>query len=55
MRKAEAQGWTVSRRPNGHLKWVSPDGEVDWSGSTPNGGQRSNENMKAKLKRRGLK
>jgi hypothetical protein len=34
MRKAEAQGWVIERRNNGHLKWVSPKGYIVFTGFT---------------------
>ena len=35
IRKAERQGWIVTRRHNNHLKWKSPDGTSVWSSGTP--------------------
>lgn len=35
IRKAERQGWIVTRRKNNHLKWQSPIGDSVWSSGTP--------------------
>ena len=51
---AEAQGWTVTRTRNGHLKWVSPQGSVVISPSTPSD-WRSMKNHLAHLRRAGFK
>lgn len=33
--EATKQGWVITRRNNGHLKWVSPTGYIVFSGYTP--------------------
>jgi hypothetical protein len=50
---AEEQGWVVGRRTNGHLKWVSPKGEVVFSSSSPSD-PRAVSNIKRDLFRYGL-
>jgi hypothetical protein len=35
MQEAKTQGWTIERRKNGHLKWVSPMGYVVFTSFTP--------------------
>ena len=37
-RRAEKQGWTVTRRANNHLLWISPSGERVYSSGTPSNG-----------------
>lgn len=35
IQKAEAQGWVITRRNNGHLRWLSPTGYIVFSAFTP--------------------
>lgn len=35
IKQAEAQGWEVSMRAAGHLKWVSPNGDTVFTSRTP--------------------
>ena len=50
---AEGQGWEVERRANGHLKWVSPRGEVVFTSASPSD-PRAVSNIKRDLIRYGL-
>ena len=53
---AEARGWRVTVAGNGHLKWWRPDGTLATvTPGTPNGGNRSIDNSRAKLRRAGLR
>lgn len=54
---AERRGWTVTVNGAGsHLKWMNPDGVlVAVTPGSPNGGNRSIQNVRAKLRRAGLK
>ena len=51
---AKEQGWTILRRTNTHLAWVSPTGEKVYSSATPSD-WRAVLNLKRDLKRYGLK
>lgn len=51
---AEGQGWVVTHTRNGHVKYVSPDGEIVIGSATPGGG-RSTLNTRARLMRAGLR
>lgn len=53
-RRAQAQGWVLTRTRNGHVRWVSPAGQVSFSGSTPGTGGRALANQRAILRRHGL-
>lgn len=53
IRKAMAAGWEVKKTGGGHLKWVSPKGEVVFSPYSPSD-YRGFKNMKAHLRRAGL-
>lgn len=53
-KRAEDQGWVITRTGSGHLKWTSPRGTVVYTPKTPGGG-RSHQNVVAKLQRAGLK
>lgn len=35
IQEAKAQGWVVTRKHSGHLKWVSPTGHIVFTGFTP--------------------
>lgn len=35
MKSAQAQGWTITRSRNNHLRWHSPSGQVVFSAATP--------------------
>lgn len=50
---AGQQGWQVHRTSGGHLKWVSPTGDVVVSASTPSE-RRGMRNLKALLRARGF-
>jgi hypothetical protein len=52
-RVALAQGWQLTCRPGGHVKWLSPAGAVVFTPASP-GGNRSNTNSKSQLRRAGL-
>jgi len=52
-RTAELAGWRVEDRKAGHLKWISPDGAVVFSSSTPSC-RRGMLNHLAALRRAGL-
>lgn len=34
-KEAEAQGWVITMRNNGHMKWASPTGAVVFTSATP--------------------
>lgn len=53
-RAAVEQGWTVTVRRTGHLKWQPPAGRPVFTASTP-GEPREYLNTRAKLRRAGLK
>lgn len=53
VRKAKSQGWTITYTGGGHLKWVSPTGEIVFSSSTPSD-TRTLKNTKQQLKMRGF-
>jgi hypothetical protein len=53
VRTAEDAGWTVIKRKGGHLKWISPDGQITGSGATLSD-QRAISNIKSRLRRLGL-
>lgn len=54
MRHAIEQGWTVEKARAGHLKWITPDGQLVVSGSTPSE-YRGHRNLRAHLRRAGLR
>jgi hypothetical protein len=54
LKLAEQQGWTVVRRNNTHLAWVSPTGAKVYSSATPSD-WRAVLNLKRDLRRYGLK
>lgn len=56
-RQAEALGWTVEvQRRSSHLKWWNPEGVLAAvTPGTPGAGNRSIENVRAKLRRAGLR
>lgn len=35
IKRAESQGWQITRSKGDHLKWVSPSGKPLFFGSTP--------------------
>lgn len=49
------QGWTVAYTGKSHLKWRAPNGAVTFSPSTPSAGKRSLQNLRATLRRLGLR
>lgn len=51
--QAEQQGWVVTKTNGGHLKWVSPTGNVFFSSTTPSDTQAVNQ-VRRDLKRRGF-
>lgn len=54
IKRAEAQGWTITRTRGDHLKWTSPTGGgVYFSSSTPSD-RRAIHNIEKDLIRRGL-
>jgi len=54
MRRAEKQGWTVTRTRGCHLKWVSPVGGTPYFSSSTPSDKRAIANMTRDLERRGL-
>lgn len=53
---AEDRGWTIRKNSGGHLKWWNEFGRLAAvTPSTPGGGNRSIDNIRAKLRRAGLK
>jgi hypothetical protein len=53
---ARADGWTVITDSGNHFKWLPRDGgQVIITPATPGGGNRSIDNVRAKLRRGGLK
>ena len=50
---AEAQGWTVTMRRAGHIRFQSPSGGLVFSSATPSD-NRSTKNLTAQLRRLGL-
>lgn len=50
---AAEQGWTFEVTGSGHLRWVSPDGKVVVTPSTPSD-RRSELNSRSQLRRAGL-
>jgi len=54
-RRAQVQGWVITRYSGGHLKWQPPGGRAVFTPVSPSGGNRSVDNVLAKLRRAGLK
>ena len=54
IRVAKAQGWAVDTTKGNHVRFTSPAGEVVVTSGTPSD-HRVVENVKARLKRRGLR
>lgn len=54
MRKARKAKWTIEHTGSGHLRWISPDGKVVTTPSTPHGGRTTFKNMRLRLRRAGL-
>jgi hypothetical protein len=52
-RLALTQGWVLTYRGNGHVRWQSPAGSVVFTGSTPGGGS-AVANARSTLRRNGL-
>ena len=50
---AASQGWTLERRTNNHLRWISPTGTKVFSSGTPSD-HRAVQNLKKDLKKNGL-
>ena len=53
VKAAERQGWAVTLRKGGHLKWQAPSGYVYFSSATPSD-HRAIKNLTADLRRAGL-
>lgn len=49
MQKATSQGWQITRTGGGHLKWVSPEGKMVFSGFS-HSDSRSIKNLKNQLR-----
>lgn len=50
---ATSQGWVVYRTNNQHLKWVPPEGEYVFSGSTP--AVTAVQHIQTELRKKGLR
>lgn len=53
IKQAEDQGWNVTKRNNGHLKWVSPSGTIVYSAASPSD-NRAIKNITRELRIRGF-
>lgn len=51
---AAKQGWRIFMRPNGHLRWESPEGAVVFTSATPTD-WRAVHRVRADLRRNGYK
>lgn len=51
---AVSQGWSLERRTNNHLSWISPNGAKVFSSATPSD-KRAVQNLKKDLRKYGLK
>lgn len=49
------QGWTITWTGANHLRWRGPDGRVAFCAGTPGPDPRDRYNVRAKLRRAGLK
>ncbi len=54
VKKAEQQGWTVTRTRGDHLKWLSPNGGTPYFSSKTPSDKRAIANMSQDLRRKGL-
>jgi hypothetical protein len=54
IRLAEKAGCIVTTSKGGHLRFQLPNGSLVFGPKTPNGGCRSIDNLRAKLKREGV-
>lgn len=54
IRKAEKQGWTVTRTRGDHLKWTGPSGGTPYFSSSTPSDSRAVINLEKDLLKRGL-